>query len=259
MSKRFVYLLLGSRGGGRSSVVSDLVDFGLDSSNESQVFISEDDAAQWESALPIRHALCQQKRYLWKGADEGVIVEASSETVFVIADGISDPADFIDAFFNWLQGSDYELGRIITIADCNRIQQERKLLQWYDCCIHFSDVVLLSNRSEVSNKWIDEFQDRYLKEYYPCLFVFVKKGRLPNPSLVLEPEARRISKLFDEADEYVFLDDEDEEEVDEEDEPAAGDPSKDPFLAKLGNGRRSRTLPDIRNLIVLEDDTLAGD
>ncbi|RPF73915.1 MAG: hypothetical protein CBC31_011130 [Verrucomicrobia bacterium TMED71] len=120
-------------------------------------------------------------------------------------------------------------------------------------------MVLLSNRSEVSNKWIDEFQDRYLKDYYPCLFVFVKKGRLPNPSLVLEPEARRISKLFDEADEYVFLDDEDEEEVDEEDEPTAGDPSKDPFLAKLGNGRRSLTLPNIRNLIVSEDDTLAGD
>ena len=49
------------------------------------------------------------------------------------------------------------------------------------------------------------------------------------------------------------------EEVDEEDEPTAGDPSKDPFLAKLGNGRRSRTLPNIRNLIVSEDDTLAGD
>ncbi len=98
MSERFVYLILGSRGGGRSSVVSDLVDFGLDSSNESQVFISEDDAAHWESPLPIRHALCEQKRYLWKGADEGVIVEASSETVFVVADGMSDPADFVEAF-----------------------------------------------------------------------------------------------------------------------------------------------------------------
>jgi len=249
MSERFVYLILGSRGGGRSSVVSDLVDFGLDSSTESQVFISEDDAVHLESPLPIRHTLCEQKRYLWKGVDEGIIAEATGETVFVVADGMSDPADFVEAFFNWLQESSYELGRIISIVDCHRVQKERKLLQWYDCCIHFSDVVLLSNRSEVSNKWIDEFQDRYLKEYFPCLFVFVKKGRLANPSLVLEPEARRISKLFDEADEYVFLDDEEEEEVEEEDEPAAGDPSKDPYLAKLGSGRRNRILPDVRNLI----------
>lgn len=254
MSEKFVYLILGSRGGGRSSVVPDLVDFGLERASASQVFVSEEDAAVWGSPLSIRHALCEQKSYSWNGLDEGLSLEATSETVFIVADGLSDPADFVEAFFNWLQGSEYELGRIITIADCNRIQQERKLLQWYDCCIHFSDVVLLSNRTEVSNKWVDEFKERYLKEYYPCLFVFVKKGHLPNPSLVLEPEARRISKLFDEADEYVFEEDEDEEEFDEEDEPAAGDPSKDPFLAKLGNGRRNRTLPNIRNLVVSEND-----
>lgn len=254
MSERIVYLVLGSRGGGRSSLVQDLVDFGLDSEAESQVFVSEDDAAMWDSPLPIRNALCEQKSYSWIEDESSLSVEATSETVFVVADGLSDPADFVEAFFNWLQGSGYELGRIITVADCNRIQQERKLLQWYDCCIHFSDVILLSNRTEVSNKWIEEFKDRYLKEYYPCLFVFAKKGRISNPSLVLEPEARRISKLFDEADEYVFEDDDEEEEIDEEDEPAAGDPSKDPFLAKFGSGRRSRILPDIRKLVTSESD-----
>ena len=256
MSEKVVYLILGSRGGGRSSLVQDLVDFGLEPEIETQVFISEDDTLAWKSPLPIHHDLCEQKPYSWNGIDGGLIVEATSETVFIVADGMSDPADFVEAFFNWLQGSAYELGRILTIADCNRIQQERKLLQWYDCCIHFSDVVLLGNRTEVSNKWIDEFQDRYLKEYFPCLFVFVKKGRLPNPTLVLEPEARRISKLFDEADVIPFIDDDVEfedsgDEVDDEDEEEfeGGDPMKDPFLAKLVNGRRNRTLPNIRNLI----------
>ena len=132
------------------------------------------------------------------------------------------------------------------------------MLLWYDCCIHFSDVVLLSNRRDVPNKWVEEFKDRYLKEYYPCLFEFVKKGRLSNPSLVLAPQARRISKLFDETDEFVFIDEdveiEDEGDVDEEDEDEdekfqAGDPSKDPFLAKMVNGRREKTLPDVGKLI----------
>lgn len=250
MSEKFVYLILGSKGGGRSAVVSDLVDFGLEATAESQVFVSEEDALAWGEPLGIRHALCEQKRYAWNGLDEGLAIEATSETVFIVADGLADPADFVEAFFYWLQEVPYELGRIITVVDCNRIQKERKLLHWYDCCIHFTDVVLLGHRDEVSNKWIEEFKERYLKEYYPCLFVFVKKGRLPNPSLVLEPEARRISKLFDEADEYVFVDEDDDEDIDEEDEPAAGDPSKDPFLAKLGNGRRKRTLANLRNLIL---------
>ncbi len=249
MSEKFAYLVLGSRGGGRAAVLCDLIDFGMEPAAGSQVFYSEEDAAAWQAPLPIRHSACQQKTYDWKGLDNGLSIEATDDTIFVVADGLADPSDVVEAFFYWLQGSDYELGRIITVADCNRIQEERKLLHWYDCCIHFSDVVLLSNRSEVSNKWIDEFKERYLKEYYPCLFVFVKKGRLPNPSLVLEPQARRISKLFDEADEYVFEDDEDEDEVDEEDEPAAGDPSKDPFLARLGNGRRVHPLPQIKALI----------
>jgi len=226
-----------------------LVDFGLEPESESQVFYSEDDAIAWGGTLPVRHAHCEQGKYAWRGIDGGLGIDATKETVFIVADGLADPADFVETFFDWLQDAPYELGRVITVADCNRIQEQRKLLPWYDCCIHFSDVVLLSNRSEVSNKWIEEFKDRYLKEYYPCLFVFVKKGRLPNPSLVLEPEARRISKLFDEPDEYVFDDDEDEEEIDEEDEPAAGDPAKDPFLARLVNGRRVRTLPNVRNLI----------
>ncbi len=251
MSERLVYLILGSRGGGRASVVADLIDFGLEREAESQLFVSETDVDAWGRLPAVRHERCGQSTYAWNGVESGLDLEASAKTVFVVADGLSDPADFVESFFSWLGGSGYELGRILTVADCLSIHGESKLLQWYDCCIHFSDVVLLNNRHGVSNKWVEEFKDRYRKEYYPCLFEFVKKGRVANPSLVLEPEARRISKLFDEADEWVFVDEEGEEEEpdEEEDEPDAGDPDRDPFLRKLVNGKREKVLPDVGTLL----------
>lgn len=249
MSAQYVYLILGSRGGGRAAVVSDLIDFGIEPSTSVEVCYSTGDRESWDSPLDLKHPACLQMTYEWEGTERGLEIDPQGDAIFVVADGHSDPADFVESFFLWLKDVGKELGRILTVADCGRIHEEPKMLLWYDCCVHFSDVVLLSNRRDVPNKWIDEFKDRYLKEYYPCLFEFVKKGRLANPSLVLEPEARRISKLFDEAEEYVFEDDDEDEELEDEDEFAAGNPEKDPYLAKLVNGRREKTLPVIRTLI----------
>ena len=107
-----------------------------------------------------------------------------------------------------------------------------------------------------------------MKEYFPCHFEFVKKGRLANPSFTLEPQPRRISKLFD-VDELSAGDDggigalelldgdveisgfegeaDDTEEAEEEFE--GGDPSKDSFLARVAQGRRARPLPDVSKLL----------
>ena len=61
------------------------------------------------------------------------------------------------------------------------------------------------------------------KQYYPCLFDFVKKGRVANPSLILYSEVRRMTKLFDDADEFVFDDDDAEDQPFEGEEANAGD------------------------------------
>ena len=268
MSEKLVYLILGSRGAGQNDVVSDLVDFGGAEDLKTQVFVSEDDVVAWGSEPTIHSKQVELTRYSWQGYEAGLVFEPEGDVVFVVADGLADPADFVEAFFYWLQEADYELGRIITVADCDRIKDEKQLLPWYDCCIHFSDVVLLSNRHTVSNKWIEEFKNRYLKEYFPCHFEFVKKGRLANPSFTLEPQPRRISKLFD-VDELSAGDDggigalelldgdveisgfegeaDDTEEAEEEFE--GGDPSKDSFLARVAQGRRARPLPDVSRLL----------
>ena len=227
--------------------MSDLVEFGLDPATSVEIWASKDEIGKWDGLAAANSPGCQMQTYEWQGArlDLG---QVTGECVFIVADGLADPADLVEAFHEWLQESEYELARVICVVDCNRAQEEERLIAWYDCCIHFSDVVLLANRHSVSNKWVDEFKERYTKQYYPCLFDFVKKGRVANPSLILHSEVRRMTKLFDDADEFVFDDDAEEDQSFEGEEANAGDPSKDPFLAKRGSGQRQNPVPDIRSL-----------
>ncbi len=246
-----VYLVFGARGSGRAAVVSDLVEFGLDPTTSVELCVSKDEVGKWNGLAAANRDGCEMQTYEWKGAglDFGQVV---GECVFIVADGLADPADSVEAFYEWLQGSEYELARVICVVDCHRAYEEEKLIVWYDCCIHFSDVVLLANRHGVSNKWVDEFKERYIKQYYPCLFDFVKRGRVANPSLILYSEVRRMTKLFDDADEFAFDDDDEEDELFEGEEANAGDPSKDPFLAKRGSGQRQKPVPDIRSLGIFQ-------
>lgn len=231
--------------------MSDLVEFGLDPSTSVELCVSKDEAGNWDGLAAVNRVGCQVQTYEWKGAgpDFG---QLAGECVFIVADGLADPVDSIGSFYEWLQGSEYELARVICVVDCHRTHEEEKLVAWYDCCIHFSDVVLLANRHGVSNKWVDKFKERYTKQYYPCLFDFVKKGRVANPLLILNSEVRRMTKLFDDADEFVFDDDDEEDQLFEGEEANAGDPRKDPYFAKRGSGQRQNPVPDIRGLEIFK-------
>ena len=231
--------------------MSDLVEFGLDPSTSVELCVSKDEAGKWDGLAAVNRASCQVQTYEWKGAgpDFG---QLAGECVFIVADGLADPVDSVGSFYEWLQGSEYELARVICVVDCHRTHEEEKLIAWYDCCIHFSDVVLLANRHGVSNKWVDKFKERYTKQYYPCLFDFVKKGRVANPLLILNSEVRRMTKLFDDADEFVFDDDDEEDQPFEGEEANAGDPRKDPYFAKRGSGRRQNPVPDISELEIFK-------
>src|SRR5690606_24285880 len=107
-------------------------------------------------------------------------------------------ADFVEAFHAWLKDSGCELGRVLTVLDCELAIGQSHIFPWFDCCIHFSDVVLLAKREALSNRQIQDFLARYEEERYPALFERVKKGRVANPALVLAPQPRRISRIFDE-------------------------------------------------------------
>ncbi len=128
--------------------------------------------------------------------------------------------------------------------------------------MHFSDVVLLSHRLGVPNKWISDFQEHYRNKFIPALFEFVKDGRVKNPALVLEPQARRMTQVFDENDldwslarklapdaEIEFGSDDEEDGEEEPGGDVDGGPVAEPYFERRANGARVIDLPDIRKFL----------
>jgi len=191
-----VYLILGSPGSGRRTVLFDLIDGGFDSPDRIAIALSDAEVSDGFDSKLNDKANVTILRYAALQSIE--IMEA--DTIFIIAEGRTDPADIIEAFQQWLKRTDHELARIIFFCDCALAESQSRLAPYFDCCVHFADVVLLNNRESVNQKWLREFQKRYADLHYPCLFENVKKGKVKNPGLVLDPVARRASLIFDDID-----------------------------------------------------------
>jgi len=246
----FVYLILGASGSGRRAVVADLIQDGIAPGERTRVFIASDEAAS-----SIDPALGEVTRWRWLG-EGGISTETEAplegvENAFFITDGRLNPVDQIEAFKPWLAENGGELGRILCVVNCRLAEQHRELVAWYEACIHFADIVLLAEREGVANKWLSDFQNRFKNQFYPCLFEFVKAGKVKNPALILTPEPRRLSHYFDET-EWTAIDDDDQADAEDADEEAEGADEEvelvekpDPYLERLNSGRRVKEIPDI--------------
>jgi hypothetical protein len=169
--------------------------------------------------------------------------------------------DQIEALKPWLAAHALPVSRVFTVVHCQLAEKHAALVTWHDACVHFSDVVLLNRREGVANKWLSEFRRRYDDQCIPCLFEFVKAGKVRNPVLLLNPVARRLSQYFDESEwdgldlegvEIGESDDEDGENVrpldktniDPEDQPPV-----DPWLERDAAGHRKQPVSDIRKYL----------
>ena len=233
-----IYLILGAAGSGRREVVADLIDGGLGEGDRALVLVSADEAACEADA-----SLGSPQRWRWtEGRIEAPALDGATH-VFLVADGRRNPVDQVEAFQAWLPVSGGELARIVGVVHCALAAQHHELLAWFDACVHFSDVVLLNRRQGLANKWMSDFQARYAAQFLPCLFELVKDRRVKNPALVLEPQARRVSHVFDEELNWVVTGpDEDEAEGDEEVE---ADAEVDPYFERRPGGRRVKEIPDV--------------
>ena len=236
--KPLIYLILGAAGSGRREVVADLIEGGLGESDRALVLLSAEEAANEADA-----GLGPPRRWQWsEGRIEAPPLDGATH-VFLVADGRRNPVDQIEAFQAWLPVSGGELGRILCVVNCTLAAQYHELVVWYDACVHFSDVVLLHRREGLANKWLSDFQAHYAAQFLPCLFELVKDRRLKNPALVLEPQARRVSHVFDDELNWVVTGtDEDEAEGDEEVE---AHPEVDPYFERRNGGRRAKEIPDV--------------
>ena len=246
--KPIVYLILGAAGSGRREVLTDLIDGGLEETDHAAVLLSDAEAAQdLDADLP------NVTRWAWH---EGFIMAElpeGSTHVFFVTDGRRDPVDQIEAFKAWLEAQGAELARVLCVINCQLAEKNPPLLAWYEAGVHFADVVLLNKREGADNKWLSDFLAHFKKKYYPCLFEYVKAGRTHNPALVLAPQARRMTHVFDEEQDWIFTNAEgeevDEEEESEGEEEIEATPEEDPYFARKIGGRRVKELPDITKFL----------
>lgn len=248
--KPLVYLVLGASGSGRRQIIADLIDAGLEPTDRAAVILADDEAPdEFDSKLP------QVSRWSWVENTVQATMPADATHVFFVAGGRRSQVDQTEAFKAWLDGHGAQLARAFCVVNCQLAEKNPPLLAWYEACVHFADVVLLNRREGVENKWLSDFLAHFNKQYYPCVFEIVKAGRVKNPALVLEPEARRMTHVFDEEQDWIITNEEGEEvdeesdDIDESDELQAK-PEEDPYFARRSEGgRRVKELPDITKFL----------
>ena len=240
-----VYVILGAPGSGRREVLVDLL--ADESPGDTAVLLSAE-----EPSKPVDEKLGKVTRWTWNDEDKymSCVLPPGAKTVFFVTDGRKNPVDQVEALKPWLEGQGAELARILTVVDCALASEHPPLMGWYEACIHFSDVVLLNHREGVANKWMSDFKRHFEELCYPCLFEFVKEGRIKNPALILSPEPRRMSHAFEDEPEWIVIGEEGEEE-DEESSEKEGEEEvevtqeEDPYFARRLGGRRVKEITDI--------------
>ena len=248
--KPLVYLLLGAADSGRREVLADLVEGGLADGDTPAVLLAEGEAtSDFDARLP------NLKLWTWENGGIDGTLPAGASHVFFITHGRSNPVDQIEAFKPWVAAQGGELARVLCVVSCQFAEKNPPLLPWFEACIHFSDVVLLHRREGVDNKWLSGFLAHFQDKFYPCLFELVKGGRVKNPPLILNAQARRMSHYLDDEQDWIITDkegeeideDEDDEKADEEEVEAALE--EDPYLTKDAAGRRDQRIPDIEKYL----------
>ena len=241
-----VYFIIGTPGSGRRRIVHDLIENGLGAEDQAVVLL-----AGTESADPVDDKLAalprtEILRWEWTSAGLPAVKLPAGAAVFFLADSHHSPVDQVEALKPWLEQHGAGLARIFCTVDCQLAEQQPVLKQLFAACIHFADVVFLTKREGVANKWLSDFIKHFTDQFFPCHFIQVKKGDLANPALLLDPTPRRVSQYFDENETYEVegLETDDEEEDEEED---TGLIPEDPYFTRDRSGRRVKELPSFRD------------
>ena len=249
-----MYLILGATGSGRREVLADLIEGGLDESDRAAVMLPAGEDNRAAEAAADEAKLPRLSRWAWEdGAISGTLPSEATH-IFFVTDGARNPVDQVEVFKPWVDAQGGAVGRVICVINSQLAEKHSVLLAWFEACVHFADVVLLNKREGVDNKWMTHFLGHFKKQFYPCVFEMVKDGRVRNPALILEPQARRMSHVFDEEQDWIFTNAVGEE-IDEQEETEDGDEEieakveEDPYFVRRNGGRRLKEIPDIAKFL----------
>ncbi len=243
------YFILGTPGSGRRGIVFDLIENGLAPNDPALVLLAASESADAADEKLAARANTEVRRWSWNGTELPDIENLpTTGAIFFIAESRGDPMTQLESLKPWLVQHHLELARIFTVVDCQLAEKQAPLAAWFDACIYFSDVVFLTKREGVANKWLSAFIRRYEDLFYPAHFIQVKKGGLANPAIVLDPTPRRVAQYFEEFEDLsgIEIETDDDEEDAEADEDA---PKPEPYFERNRSGRRVKELPDVRNYL----------
>lgn len=243
-----VYFIIGTPGSGRRAIVRDLIENGLAVDEKALVLLADSEAPAPADTKLVALKNTAIRRWKWIPTEFPVVEDSAEATLFFLSDSHASPIDQLEALKPWLEQQGRELARVFCVVDCQLAEKQPVLRQWFDACIHFADVVFLTRREGIANKWLSDFIKHFTNQHFPCHFVPVKaKGDLATPLVWLDPTARRVSQYFDEGETYEIegLETDDEKE-DEED---TGLLPPEPYFGRLNSGRREKEVPDIRDYL----------
>lgn len=239
-----VYYILGAVHSGRRQVVCDLVHNGIPAQETVLVLIAKgDDPCAQDEQLEAPENVNVFKYLSIEEALEAIMAYQAKH-IFFLSDGRQSPVDQMERLKQSLSAYPLAVCRILTVVDCRLLVREEAVMPWYEACIHFSDVVILSYAQDLNDALFKAFLVHYKQERCPCLFVTPKDGAIPNPAEVLYPEARRMSLIFDDIDPAEFFDENDLLEG-----PVTLKAYEDPYFVRTPKGDRCKVIPDIRDFL----------
>lgn len=245
------YFILGTPTSGRCGICADVIYKALNDDDFCGVFVSQNETptAFDESISSAQNA----GLVYYSDADDArtKIAELDKSRfthVFYIADSAKNIADEVEQFKKTVDCGDIRLARIWSVLDCASFARcPNEFAPYADALAHFADCFLLSRRSNVSNREIENIRARYERQCYPMSVELVDKNfEVARPIELLIEEARRISMLFDDIDPIDELD------IDGDnipDEPFDLQRKPDPYLQRAANGMRLKPVPDVSEIV----------
>lgn len=235
-----LYLVLGAAGSDRRRIVADLIGSGLPPETKSAVLLCAAEAEEAASGA-LRAAGATVATWTWRKPRVDFTLPAAATVAFFVADGRANPIDQIEALREWILAHPaVRLARVLLCLNASLARERPELLPWFEACAHYADVVLLTRTTGLDPRWLAGFEKRFRDQHYPFLCEVVRDGTVENPAVILAPEARRLSQVFDEPMELA-------DETDEE--AAAARPENDRYFARKRGGARVVEVPDIAEFV----------
>lgn len=232
--KPFVYVMLGAAGAGKRTVIADLLQNALTVVPPTTIYLPEDEVPG-DVLESFREGHPQVQFVSWGIQDECLIApepHSGSTCIVFIFPGKKSPVPALEALRTWLVEEDLSLSRVLSVMNVSEVSKDENLKEWYDVCLHFSDVLIFTHEDKAPSGWGGAYKAAFRKAHFPCIFLHAPHGLVENPSLALDSTVRRISQAFDEE---IIYDDDEEPEI----------PYVDPYFERLKTGEYALPLKNL--------------